>query len=240
MKKIEPYLDKITNKKILFVYPHPDDESVMAGGLIQVALSRGFQVTVLTLTEGNRGKIHINGRGRSVTEIRREEMAEAMSVLKVSDWVMWKFEDGKLSKRNNWRTRLRKFIEETKPGAVVTYDLSGVTGHPDHIALSLEILKLFREKRKIKLLWTSFVGKFKKIMVGKKIGDYLVEPNFELELKLGEAAKKWQAAFAHKSQRLAGYVGSPWWILMFAARREWYSEAKLDKRYKYRFTKFKI
>ncbi len=240
MKSIDAYLQKTENKKILFVYPHPDDESVMAGGLIQKALNIGFEVTVLTLTEGNRGKIYINGKGRSVTEIRRDEMADAMSVLKVSDWVMWKFEDGKLKKRENWRVRLRKFIEETEPDIVVTYDLSGVTGHPDHIALSLEILRLFRKTKSFKLLWTSFAGNFKNVMVDKRVSDYLVKPKFELKLRLGEARKKWQAAFAHRSQKLAGYVGSPWWILMFAARQEWYSEAKLSIKYKYRFTKFKI
>lgn len=240
MKNIEVFLENVKNKKILVVYPHPDDESVMAGGLIQKARKLGFEVTVLTLTEGSRGKIHVNGRGRSVAEIRREEMAEAMSTLKVSDWIMWKFEDGRLRKREGWRVRLRKFVEETGPGVMVTYDLSGVTGHPDHIALSLEVLRIFRKLRKFKLLWTSFAENYKKVMVDKKVEPYLVSPNWVVDLTLSEARSKWMAAFAHKSQRLAGYVGSPWWILMFVARQEWYSEVKLSLKYKYRFTKFKI
>ncbi len=238
MKNIDDFLEKVKNRKILFVYPHPDDESVMAGGLIQRALAKKFQVTVLTLTEGSRGKIHINGKGRSVTEIRRDEMAGAMSRLGVADWVMWKFEDGKLRKYKKWRVRLRKFIEETEPGVVVTYDLSGVTGHPDHIALSLEILRIFKKTKGFRLLWTSFEEKSR--LVSFAVTKYLIGPRYRLDLSWEEAKNKWLAAYAHKSQGLVGYLGLPWWVLVFTSRKEWYSEAKIDRKYKYRFTKFKI
>lgn len=240
MKNIDSFLEKVQNKKILFVYPHPDDESVMAGGLIQRASKLGFAVTVLTLTEGNRGKIHINGKGRSVSEIRRDEMASAMSRLGVADWVMWTAEDGKLRKRNYWRARLRKFIEETTPGVVVSYDLSGITGHPDHIALSLEVLRVFKSLKTFRLLWTSFEGEALKRMVNSAVLPYVAPPEYVLELSFVEASSKWLAAFAHKSQRLIGYLKLPWWGLALRSRKEWYSEAKLGVKYRYMFPRFKI
>lgn len=240
MKSIDFFLKKIKNKKLLVVFPHPDDESVMAGGLIQRAMERGFEVTILTLTEGNRGKIYINGRGRSLSEIRRQEMATAMSILRVADWIMWKFEDGKLRKGFVWRSRLRSFINMTRPGIVVSYDLSGVTAHPDHISLSLELLKIYKENKSFKLLWTSFVGKRKEMMVNNKVQNYLQKPKYILELNLSESFAKWRAAYSHKSQNLFGYLKTFWWILVFGARTEWYSEAKINKKYKFKYLKFKI
>jgi LmbE family N-acetylglucosaminyl deacetylase len=240
MKSIDRFLNSISNKKLLVVYPHPDDESVMAGGLIQRALSLGFWVTVLTITEGGKGKIHVNGRGRSVMEIRREEMASAMSILGVADWVMWKFPDGELRKTTVWRERLRRFILETKPGLIVSYDLSGVTGHPDHISLALEVYRAAKKLKTTKLLWTSFVGEMKDKIVGNKVTDYLQTPEYVLNLDLKEAGRKWRAVFAHKSQDLGKFLRASWWWLLFIAREEWYSEADLSKKYRYRYVRFKI
>jgi len=239
MKSIESILSKVPNKKLLVVFPHPDDESVMAGGLILRALSMGWQVSVLTLTEGGRGKIYIHGKGRSAQEIRRAEMARAMARLGVVDWVMWSFDDGKLRREKGWRVRLKKFMEITDPGLVVSYDLSGVTGHPDHVALALEILRMAR-KRRLKLLWPSFSGKEKKMMVERRVEKFLQEPEYELSLGLSESWRKWRAAFAHVSQNLAGFVGMPWWIVFLGARCEWYAEMKQGKKYRYRYVKFRI
>lgn len=240
MKNLEEFLKDQKSKSLLVVFPHPDDESVMAGGLIQVALRLGFKVTVLTLTEGIRGKIHINGRGRSVSEIRREEMAKAMSKLGVVDWIMWSFEDGKLRQTNNWKLRLRKFVEDTKPALVVTYDLSGATAHPDHISLSLELLRFYKVLNNFELLWVSFVGNAKNLMVSDKVQKYMELPEYELKLSLGESFKKWRASFFHASQRLISYLKKPWWVLAVSNRTEWYSKVRKDKRYKYKYVSFKI
>ena len=240
MKSIDPYLDKIANKKMLVVFPHPDDESVMAGGIIQRAMAWGFEVTVLTLTEGNRGKIFVNGRGRSVSEIRRQEMAEAMSRLAVMDWVMWKFDDGKLRRTKKWQERLATFIKDTQPGVVVTYDLSGVTSHPDHISASLVVLRVLRKMTGVNLLWVSFEGRMKEKIVDKRTAKYLHKPTLELNMTIFEARRKWRAVFAHRSQALGGFLRSSWWLLMFWSRKEWYSEAKFEAKQRYKFVNFKI
>ncbi len=240
MKSIDQLLSSVKNKKLLVVYPHPDDESVMAGGLMLRAKELGFWVTVLTLTEGGRGKIHVSGKGRSAGEIRREEMAHAMSKLGVADWVMWKFDDGRLKKTERWKERLRNFIVDTDPGIVVTYDLSGITGHPDHIAASIEVLRQAKQTGKFRLVWTSFFGSAAEKMVSPKVRKYMQPPECQLGLSLGDSGKKWQAVFEHKSQNLGSYVGWPWWKLMFTFRQEWYSEADLSKIYTYRFVPFKI
>jgi len=239
MNNIDIYLDSFKNKKALVIFPHPDDESVMAGGLIQRLINKGFLVTVLSLTEGESGKIHINGRGRSVREIRSAEFAKAMAILRVTDWVMWNFEDGKMRVKQDWRKRLRSFIKQMNFGLVVSYDLSGVSGHPDHISLSSELLGLSKQN-KFALLWVSFLGHMREVVVSKKVQVYLVEPEYELNLSFTESFRKWRASFSHKSQALQGFLRYPWWILVFVARREWYAIVIKSKRYKFIYPEFKI
>lgn len=240
MKSIEGYLGKIKNKKLLVIFPHPDDESVMAGGLIMTALRMGFWVTVLTLTEGDKGKIYIHGKGRSVAEIRRYEEAKAMSVLGVVDWVMWKFDDGRLRTKTLWRKRLSDFVKNTEPGVVVTYDLSGVSGHPDHISVSLEVLRLFKSTKRFRLLWTSFQGAMKYKVVDTRVAKYLQDPELFLDLDVWSALRKWSSVFAHRSQNLGDFLKSSRWFLVFTARREWYSVARVTKTYKYKYVGFKL
>jgi len=238
MTDIRQYLSKFSNKKMLVVFPHPDDESVMAGGLILVALKEGWEVVVLTLTEGDSGKIYINGGGRSTREIRREEMASAMSRLGVIDWVMWRFDDGRLRKTKKWRERLNKFVEITDPSLVVTYDLSGVSGHPDHISLGLEILKLTR-KRKIHLIWPSFIEEGR-VIVDSRIRKYAQKPGLRLRMTMGESLKKWLAAFSHRSQGLRGFIGMDWYLAVLLRRNEWFAGMKPNKKYRYRYVKFRV
>jgi len=240
MKSIDEVLGRISNKKLLVVFPHPDDESVMAGGIIQRAMKLGFEVTVLTLTEGDRGKIFVNGRGRSTVEIRRQEMAEAMSRLGVTDWIMWKFDDGRLRKRHIWRERLKVFIHETKPGVIVSYDLSGVSGHPDHIVVALEIRQILKRISDVNLLWVSFEGEIRKKVVDMRVNKYLSQPEYVLDLSFSESVRKWRSVFTHKSQNLKGFLGSSWWVLAIKARKEWFSEPDREQKYQYRYVKFEV
>ena len=221
------------------VFPHPDDESVMAGGLIQRLISLGFEVTVLSLTEGESGKIHINGRGRSLREIRSSEFAKAMAVLRVSDWVMWSFDDGKLRYRQDWRKRLRVFVKQMNFGLIVGYDLSGVSGHPDHISLARELLAMYKHNKFV-LMWVSFLGHMREVVVNGKVDRYLAVPEVELYMSLTESWRKWRAAYSHKSQALRNFLRYPWWILFLFARREWYSVPAKRGKYRFVYPPFKV
>lgn len=45
-----------TFTRVLLIYPHPDDEVLSAGGLIIKLVSRGVNVTLVTLTEGEKSQ----------------------------------------------------------------------------------------------------------------------------------------------------------------------------------------
>jgi LmbE family N-acetylglucosaminyl deacetylase len=81
--------------RLLIIAPHPDDESLAAGGLIQRALKAGAAVRVVFLTSGDnnpwpqrfverRLRIGANDRVRWAERRRREAIA-ALAVLGVDD-----------------------------------------------------------------------------------------------------------------------------------------------------------
>jgi N-acetyl-1-D-myo-inositol-2-amino-2-deoxy-alpha-D-glucopyranoside deacetylase len=83
------------NASLLIVAPHPDDESLGAGGLIQLALTNGARVTVVLLTDGEnnswpqrvgelRLRITADDRARWGAR-RRAEARHALAILGVSD-----------------------------------------------------------------------------------------------------------------------------------------------------------
>jgi LmbE family N-acetylglucosaminyl deacetylase len=49
---------ELSNQRIVIVAPHPDDEVLGAGGLIQAALSRDMSVRVVAVTDGERSHPH--------------------------------------------------------------------------------------------------------------------------------------------------------------------------------------
>jgi LmbE family N-acetylglucosaminyl deacetylase len=67
----------------LVVVPHPDDEVLLAGGLIATQRERGIDVHVLGVTDGEAG-VPLRVPARDLAQVRRREQAEALCALGVS------------------------------------------------------------------------------------------------------------------------------------------------------------
>jgi LmbE family N-acetylglucosaminyl deacetylase len=67
--------------RTVVVAPHPDDETLAAGGLIFTLRSAGVPVTVVAVTDGERAYEGMNGLG----ELREREQAEALAALGVGE-----------------------------------------------------------------------------------------------------------------------------------------------------------
>lgn len=244
MKNIKDLLANWQGNKVLMtIYPHPDDETMGAGGILMAAKKYGFKTIAVSLTSGSSGKVHINLKGKSLAETRTDEFTKAIKILGVNKGIIGPFTDAKLrEEKNKWRPWLVKLLVEYKPEIVVTYDHSGNSGHPDHIVLSVVLKEIVKSlKIKPKILWTSLVdGIVKQKMVKDPVRDYAVNPDYYLEMK-GGVIKKWLAAKAHKSQRLDKGLTLPMFILfVLLGHREWYHEVDLKKDYPYKFVEFKL
>ncbi|TGO04124.1 PIG-L family deacetylase [Serinibacter arcticus] len=73
---------------VLAVFAHPDDETLLAGGLLALAASRGRRVVVVTATRGERGEMigrpDLEGTD-AVPRVREQEVAAALEALGVRE-----------------------------------------------------------------------------------------------------------------------------------------------------------
>ncbi len=67
----------------LVVVPHPDDEVLLAGGLIATQRERGVDVHVIGVTDGEAGR-PLRVPARDLGQVRRHEQTEALCALGVS------------------------------------------------------------------------------------------------------------------------------------------------------------
>lgn len=228
----------------MVIFPHPDDESMMTGGLLCFAHNLGIKTVVVTLTKGGSGKLFIHPKGKSTQEVRENELNCAIKCLGVDKLISGNFTDANLKNEEyKWRGWLSKKISEEKPEMVVTYDHSGLTGHPDHIVLSKVIFRLFHECKGLslaQLYWVSLDDKLKKMFVPKEVSENFQAPTHVLDF--GNAwINKWRAVKSHKSQRYAQIkITFPLWIFLSKYHFEWYHKVDLKKNYKVKYMKFNI
>lgn len=225
MKDLSTIFEGKANKVLVTVFPHPDDETMMTGGVIMKAKSLGYKTIIISLTAGGAGKIHVNAKGKSLKEVRRAELAKAARVLKADQIIVGDFEDGRLRQtQTKWKKWVKEKIELIKPGIVITYDPSGFYGHPDHIALSKYLLDIFRESSNFQLIWVAVPDEFKNSGVLRgmtEVVKYMQEPTHILDLGWGWYTK-WRAACAHKSQSPGKDIPVPLWLFMAVKHYEWY------------------
>jgi len=185
---------------LMTVFPHPDDETVMAGGLMQQAADRGMRVVSVCLTHGEMGRMYIHGKGRNMAECRRTEYLKALNILGISEYFLWKYPDGNLSKYSDWQRPLMQLIEEINPGMMVTYGANGLTGHPDHIAVSRFVYQM-NKKYHFSLWWVGEDEIFKQAMRHRE-NQVLRGSKEKITLSYQERWKKWRATLAYQSQNL--------------------------------------
>ena len=124
--------------RLLFVFAHPDDESMGTGGTIARHVRAGVEVHLVCLTRGGAGW---GGRppGRrpeELPQIRTEELHRAATVLGLTSTELWDYPDGGVPSCNQDEItqRIREQVRLLRPDVVVGWGSDGGYFHPDHIA----------------------------------------------------------------------------------------------------------
>src|SRR4051812_6743095 len=120
---------------LLGVWAHPDDEAYLSSALMQRVIAAGGRVVLLSATKGELGGASAAGE---LAERRAEELRTAMSALGVTDVRFLEYADGSCRHADSAKaTRsIVEVIEDVEPDLIVTFGPDGITGHPDHIAVS--------------------------------------------------------------------------------------------------------
>ena len=135
-------MDRIDLSRIdtlLGVWAHPDDEAYLSAGLMQRVIGRGGRVVCVTATRGERGTDDPSGWPPDrLGEHRIVELTEALRRLGVGPALELGLPDGGCQhvRADGPIEAIARIIDDVRPDAVVTFGPDGMTGHPDHIAVS--------------------------------------------------------------------------------------------------------
>ena len=122
------------DQKVLLYSPHPDDESIGAGGYIAESIKKGATVKIVLVTDGNK---------HGLRDKRYKEFKTATGILGVSEnnLVFLNYPDGSLNKvdQTNLYSDLEKQMSDFKPD-IVLYP-NPLDSHPDHSLIGVDMKK---------------------------------------------------------------------------------------------------
>lgn len=195
-------------KKILIIFPHPDDEVLTVGGLTASCRNFGIETIVTVLTKGERGESYIKDVS-DLKSLRAHEMETSFKILGGKRLIQLDLGDGDLENNKKVvKEEIKRIIKVENPDLIITYDLAGLYGHPDHIVLSETITELRTDYHYD--LWYAVLPK--RIMKTVTLPEHMArDPNFKSKRALpthrifvGVAVlKKIKALYAYRSQYMS-------------------------------------
>jgi LmbE family N-acetylglucosaminyl deacetylase len=192
-----------SEKTIMIVSPHPDDDIIGCGGALAFLSGRGNRVIVVFLTDGEKGTFDPAMNAVSLARIRRQEAARAYQSLGFADArLIWLgYHDGELdfASPRELRVKLTHLIRRHRPDVVFALD-PGFTYYRYH----------YRDHRTAALAVADAIGAamwplhFPEPGVSAfRVPDvfyfYTAEPNLKLDIS-GVYERKLQALAQHRSQ----------------------------------------
>lgn len=125
---------------ILGVWAHPDDETYLCAALMARAVRAGDRVVCVTATRGELGSTDPDRwpAGEPLARVRTDELARAMAALGVTEHHWLDYPDGGCASVAEAEAvaRVRRIVDDVQPDTVLTFGPDGMTGHPDHQAVS--------------------------------------------------------------------------------------------------------
>ena len=136
---------------ILYVFPHPDDESFGPAGAINQQVTDNNEIHLLTLTKGGATQVR-HKLGLSIEqmgEVRHNEMLKVKKVLNLSSFTLLDYPDGGLKELDPriLEREVKKGIEKVRPNIVITYPVHGGSGFHDHLVTYAVVKRVFLEMK---------------------------------------------------------------------------------------------
>jgi LmbE family N-acetylglucosaminyl deacetylase len=123
-------------RTLLGIWAHPDDESFLSAGLMLQHVAAGDRVVVITATLGEHGTDDpYRWPPPQLAWQRRRELQRSLGQLGVGELRLLGFEDGTCDQFDA-ADLLAHHIADVRPDRIVTFGPDGLTGHPDHRAVS--------------------------------------------------------------------------------------------------------
>ncbi len=137
--------------KILYIFPHPDDESFGPAPAMAAQKRQGDEVYLLTLTRGEatkqRQKLDVSKA--QMGAIRYNEMECVKKVLELDDMTVLNLPDSGLKELDPRKIEnaVKEHIQKIQPAVVVTYAIHGVSGFEDHLVTHAVVKRVYCEMK---------------------------------------------------------------------------------------------
>jgi LmbE family N-acetylglucosaminyl deacetylase len=125
---------------LLAVFAHPDDETFRAGGTLALLSRLGVRVELLTFTHGEAGSCGDPPicTPEELSAVRERELHCACAALCIQPPRLLDYPDGGLKEieAEGMIAHILSAADECKPQVWLSFDPEGLSGHPDHQAVS--------------------------------------------------------------------------------------------------------
>jgi len=121
---------------LLAIFAHPDDEAFRCGGTLALLARRGVRVWVLCATRGEAG---VSGLARQQAgQVRERELRCSCRALGIEPPRFLDYRDETLAQADEDQAiqQVVQAVRELRPQVLLTWPPDGVSGHPDHVAVS--------------------------------------------------------------------------------------------------------
>ena len=136
--KIKEDKDLSDKYSILFIFPHPDDESYGPGAAIDKSIDAGNEVHLLTLSKGGatRMRHELDLSVEEMGNVRYQEMLKMKEVLNFSSMTVHDLPDGGLKELDPREIEniIKDHIVKLNPHILVTYPVHGISTHNEFVS----------------------------------------------------------------------------------------------------------
>ena len=137
---------------LLAIFAHPDDEAFRCGGTLALLAQNGVHVHILTFTRGQAGSC---GQPpicmqKELGAVRTNELYCSCRALGLETPQVLDYEDGTLTEISISKgvAYIIARIQTIHPQVLLTWPPDGLSGHPDHIAVSQWTMAAYRQAKK--------------------------------------------------------------------------------------------
>lgn len=195
----------MTEKNVLAVFAHPDDETFRPGGTLAILVRRGVRVHVLTATRGQAGSC---GKPPLCTPaelpaLRERELRCACAALGIEPPILLDYEDGRLAEADpeTMVADILAVMADFHPQVMLTFGPDGISGHPDHIAMGKYAVEAYRRSAEVNALYTLAVPQSLANVLGMAHLHALPDSAITLHINVCNVWEaKMQAVHCHASQ----------------------------------------
>jgi LmbE family N-acetylglucosaminyl deacetylase len=138
------------SRKLLAIFAHPDDETMVGPLLARYAREKGTTVYLALATSGDAGTTPLTkaAAGAELANVRVKEAQCAARALGIQAPILLGFPDGGLSNARvlaELAAKVEATMREVKPDAIVTWGPDGGYGHQDHRLVSAVVTQIVQE-----------------------------------------------------------------------------------------------